>query len=221
MHAVHSATQADWTREAVPFGRWSPARRLIKAIRSHQYWKTRGVWGRPMRAWCAARARFWNVVCGSDIPLGASLGGGLLLPHPNGVVMHPDVHIGVNCLVFQQVTLGTGGPKPGVPTIGGHVDIGAGAKVLGGVLIGNHARIGANAVVLCDVPEGATAVGIPARIIPAATAGVSAVVVDKASLLAMPKAVSAALGDHGVGTTTSTTMPVKGGQGEGTEALRH
>jgi serine O-acetyltransferase len=52
-----------------------------------------------------------------------------------------------------------------VPRIGGHVDIGAGAKILGGVVIGDHAKIGANAVVTRDVPAGATAVGIPARIV--------------------------------------------------------
>jgi serine O-acetyltransferase len=49
--------------------------------------------------------------------------------------------------------------------IAGHVDIGAGAKILGGVKIGAHARIGANAVVLDDVPENASAAGVPARII--------------------------------------------------------
>jgi len=54
---------------------------------------------------------------------------------------------------------------PGVPRIGGHVDIGAGAGIFGGVSIGNHAKIGANAVVLCDVPAGATAVGVPARVV--------------------------------------------------------
>lgn len=160
-----SPLQADWSRETVSFGRWLPARRLVRAIRMYQYWRTRGSWARPMRAWCALRVRFWNCICGCDIPGLASLGGGLMLPHPNGVVFHPEVHVGVNCMIFQQVTLGTGGPKPGVPTIGGHVDIGAGAKILGGVIVGNHARIGANAVVLCDVPEGATAVGVPARII--------------------------------------------------------
>jgi serine O-acetyltransferase len=53
--------------------------------------------------------------------------------------------------------------------IGGHVDIGAGGKIIRPVSIGNHAKIGANAVVVCDVPEGATAVGIPARIIANAT----------------------------------------------------
>jgi serine O-acetyltransferase len=109
--------------------------------------------------------RFWSAVAGADIPLNARLGGGLLLPHPNGVVIHPDAVVGPNCLLFQQVTLGYGGPKPGAPVLGGHVDVGAGAKVLGGVRVGDHARIGANAVVLDDVPAGATAVGVPARVI--------------------------------------------------------
>ncbi len=69
-------------------------------------------------------------------------------------------------MIFQQVTLGKGGKKPGTPILGGHVDIGAGAKVLGGICIGNHVRIGANAVVLTDIPAFSTAVGIPARILP-------------------------------------------------------
>ena len=79
-------------------------------------------------------------------------------------MIHPDATIGVNCLIHQQVTIGVSGNR-GVPRIGGHVDIGAGAKILGGVVIGDHAKIGANAVVTRDVPAGATAVGIPARIV--------------------------------------------------------
>ncbi|PLZ27202.1 serine acetyltransferase, partial [Fischerella thermalis WC559] len=51
------------------------------------------------------------------------------------------------------------------PRLGKGVEVGAGAKILGNVTIGDYARIGANAVVLCDVPAGATAVGIPAKII--------------------------------------------------------
>lgn len=86
-----------------------------------------------------------------------------MLPHPNGIVVHPDAEIGPNCLLFQQVTLGS--LPGGVPRLGGNVVVGAGAKLLGGITIGDHARIGANAVVLQDVPAGATCVGIPARII--------------------------------------------------------
>ena len=163
-----SATVPDWSREQSRWA-WAPGARLLHAIRRYQYWKARKI---PLlspllrRRWVFA-ARFWAAVSGADIPLNTALGGGLALPHPNGIVIHPHVAIGVNCLIFQQVTLGQGGKKPGVPTLGGHVDIGAGAKILGGVTIGDHARIGANAVVLDDVPPGATAVGVPARILSA------------------------------------------------------
>lgn len=87
------------------------------------------------------------------------------MPHANGIVIHPDALIGPNCLIFQQVTIGTRGPG-GAPQIGGHVDIGAGAKILGPVKIGNHVVIGANAVVLIDVPDNCMAVGIPAVVKP-------------------------------------------------------
>jgi serine O-acetyltransferase len=58
-----------------------------------------------------------------------------------------------------------GGGNKGVPIIGNNVYIGVGAKILGGIRIGDGAKIGANAVVLCDIPDGATAVGIPAKIL--------------------------------------------------------
>jgi len=162
-----SALEPDWTREArAPFS-WTPARALLQSIRSYQDASAaRGALAPARRKWAVLRHRFWSVVCGADIPLNCSLGGGLLLPHPNGIVIHPGAVVGPNCLIFQQVTLGAG-TRPGLPRIGGHVDIGAGAKILGGVTVGDHARVGANAVVLNDVPAGATVVGIPARIIPA------------------------------------------------------
>jgi serine O-acetyltransferase len=110
------------------------------------------------------RYRFWSVVTGAHIPLNTSeIQGGLQLPHPNGIVIHPDAKIGPNCRLFQQVTLGTG-PLPGLPVLGAHVDIGAGAKILGGVHIGDFAIVGANAVVITDIPAGAVAVGVPAVI---------------------------------------------------------
>jgi serine O-acetyltransferase len=68
-------------------------------------------------------------------------------------------------VLFQQVTIGTGGSAPGAPILGGHIEVGAGAKILGGVKIGDHAVIGANAVVVRDVPPRATVVGIPAKVI--------------------------------------------------------
>ena len=161
-----SATDADTSRELAQRV-WDPSRKLLASIRSYQRWKGRfGLFGKLLCSLHSLRHKFWSIVTGADIPLNCRLGGGLLLPHPNGIVIHPDASIGPNCLVFQQVTIGQGGKHPGTPQIGGHVDIGAGAKILGGISIGAHARIGANAVVLEDVPPGATAVGIPARIIP-------------------------------------------------------
>ncbi|HCE07750.1 MAG TPA: serine acetyltransferase, partial [Oxalobacteraceae bacterium] len=76
-----------------------------------------------------------------------------------------------NCTLRQGVTIGNrqeGGP---VPVLGDEVELGAYAQVLGGIRIGHGCKIGAMAVVLCDVPDGATAVGAPARIIPSAHAG--------------------------------------------------
>ncbi|MBV8136209.1 MAG: serine acetyltransferase [Deltaproteobacteria bacterium] len=159
-----SATLPDWRRERC--GRfWDPGRRLLRAVRSYQRCKTRNFPFKSLRKYWVLEHRFWSIVAGADIPLDSDLGGGLQLPHPNGVVIFPGAVIGPNCLISQQVTIGVGGPKPGAPVIGGHVDIGAGAKILGGVKIGDHARIGANAVVLEDVPGGATAAGVPARIV--------------------------------------------------------
>jgi serine O-acetyltransferase len=148
---------------------WLPSRALLHSIRAYQrHASAAGPAHALARRVALLRHRFWSVVTGADIPVNCVLGGGLLLPHPNGIVIHPGATVGVNCLIFQQVTIGAGG-RAGLPRIGGHVDIGAGAKILGGIVIGDHARIGANAVVLDDVPAGATAVGIPARLVESAS----------------------------------------------------
>jgi serine O-acetyltransferase len=158
-----SADVPDWTREA-PRGFWDPSRKLISAFRAYQSSQSKkGPIFSIRRNWAVLRHRFWSVVTGAEIPLNCRIGGGLLLPHPNGIVIHPDAEIGVNCLIFQQVTIGSGGSRRGVPSIEGHVDIGAGARVLGPIKIGSHARIGANSVVTTDVPSGSAMVGIPAH----------------------------------------------------------
>jgi serine O-acetyltransferase len=145
-----SAEVPDWTREK-PRQVWDPGRKLLQTIRRYQSWRDRsGIIGFVFRKSLVLRHRFWSVVTGAEIPLNCRIGGGLLIPHPNGIVVHPDAEIGVNCLIFQQVTIGSR-TGPGVPVIGGHVDIGAGAKILGAITIGSHARIGANAVITKDV----------------------------------------------------------------------
>jgi serine O-acetyltransferase len=153
-----SAEVPDWSREE-PRQFWDPGRKLLRTIRKYQAWrKTPGPFARFYCRFLVLRHRFWTVVTGAEIPLTTQIGGGLLIPHPNGIVIHPDAKIGVNCLIFHQVTLGSRNAD-GVPEIGGHVDIGAGAKILGPLKIGPHAKIGANAVVLSDVEAGATAIG--------------------------------------------------------------
>lgn len=153
-----SADIADWSRER-PQQLWDPSRKLLAAIRSYQRWHAKpGLIPLLVCKTAVLRYRFWSVVTGADIPLNCKIGGGLLLPHPNGIVIHPRAVIGVNCLIFQQVTIGSRSGHD-LPVICGHVDIGAGAKILGGVTIGDHARIGANAVVTRSVPAHGTAVG--------------------------------------------------------------
>jgi serine O-acetyltransferase len=150
---------ADWTREK-PERFWDPSRKLLLTIRRYQkFQQKRGGLARLACKFIVLRYRFWSVVCGADIPLNCQLGGGLMMPHPNGIVIHPQSVIGTNCLIFQQVTIGTR-EIPGAPTIGDRVDIGAGAKILGPVRVGDGVKIGANSVILKDVAHGTTAVGI-------------------------------------------------------------
>jgi serine O-acetyltransferase len=153
-----SASEPDWSREACQRW-WDPSRQLLKCIRRYQFWKEKGSpLGVMMCRWYILWHRFWSAVSGADIPLNCRIEGGLLMPHPNGVVIHPNAYIGPNCLLLQQVTIVSG------VRLEGHVDIGAGAKIIRPVSIGQHARVGANAVVLNDVPAFRTAVGMPAHI---------------------------------------------------------
>jgi serine O-acetyltransferase len=86
-----------------------------------------------------------------------------------GVVIGETAEIGDDCTLYHGVTLGGTSWNKGKrhPTLGQGVVVGAGAKILGPITIGAGARIGSNAVVVKDVPPGATAIGIPARIIEA------------------------------------------------------
>ncbi len=103
---------------------------------------------------------------GIEIHPGAKIGKGLFIDHGMGVVIGETSIIGDDVKMFHGVTLGGVGSEKGKrhPTIMNNVTIGCGAKVLGNITIGMGANIGANAVVLKDVPNFATAVGVPAKI---------------------------------------------------------
>ena len=96
---------------------------------------------------------------------GPRIGAGLNLIHPTNVIIGPGVEIGEDCLIFHDVTLGTG-QIPGTPKIGNNVDIYTGARVLGGVRVGDHSMVGANCVVTRDVPPESIILAAPSRVVP-------------------------------------------------------
>lgn len=104
---------------------------------------------------------------GVEIHPGATIGKGLFIDHGMGVVIGETAVIGDNCTIYQNVTLGGTGKHTGKrhPTLGNNVMVGSGAKVLGPFTVGDGARVAAGAVVLDAVPENATAVGVPARVV--------------------------------------------------------
>ena len=109
-------------------------------------------------------SRFWT---GIEIHPGAKIGRRFVIDHGMGIVIGETAEIGDDCLIYHGVTLGGTGKDQGKrhPTIGNNVLVSTGAKVLGPFKVGDNARIAANAVVLSEVPESATAVGIPAQVV--------------------------------------------------------
>jgi len=104
---------------------------------------------------------------GIEIHPGATIGKGLFIDHGTGVVIGETAVIGDNCVIYQGVTLGGTGKDTGKrhPTLGNNVMVGAGAKILGPFRVGNNVKIAAGAVVLNEIPDNATAVGVPARVV--------------------------------------------------------
>ena len=110
--------------------------------------------------------KFAEIATGISLPASVQIGKGFYIGHFSNIILHRDVNMGENCSIGPGVLIGTRGlGRKGAPIIGNNVYIGAGAKILGKITIGNNVRIGANSVVLTDVPDGVTAVGIPAKIV--------------------------------------------------------
>ncbi len=128
---------------------------------SHWLWHMRLRW---LARFSSHVGRF---LTGIEIHPGATIGRRVFIDHGMGVVVGETAVIGDDCTLYHGVTLGGTSWKKGKrhPTLENGVVIGAGAKVLGPIVIGAQAKIGSNAVVVKDVPAGATAVGIPARIL--------------------------------------------------------
>ncbi|MGZ5819211.1 MAG: serine O-acetyltransferase [Burkholderiaceae bacterium] len=124
-----------------------------------------GLLKRVLTSWYWLLFRLVETSVGISLPKSVQIGPGLRIWHFGGIFIHPDTVIGANCTLRQGVTIGNRVEDGPVPVLGNDVELGAYAQVLGGVRLGNGCKIGAMSVVLCDVPDGATAVGAPARII--------------------------------------------------------
>lgn len=155
-----SAHGRDWTKPG------------FRAVAIHRF----GVWRMGVQPkWLRAAFSVLYRLCyrhvrnvyGIDLPYTVHLGRRVVIEHQGAIVIHGNTIIGDECILRQGVTLGNRyRERPlDAPRLGKRVNVGAGAKILGAVTLGDDAQIGANAVVLGDVPAGATAVGVPARIV--------------------------------------------------------
>ena len=138
----------------------------LHAVILHRF--AHGCWNLGLKWLARFVSNMGRLLTGIEIHPAAIVGNCVFFDHAMGVVVGETAEIGDGCTIYQGVTLGGTSLYKGAkrhPTLGKNVVVSAGAKVLGGFTVGDNAKIGSNAVVIKPVPAGATAVGIPARII--------------------------------------------------------
>jgi serine O-acetyltransferase len=138
----------------------------LHAVILHRF--AHGCWNLGLKWLARFVSNIGRLLTGIEIHPAAIVGNCVFFDHAMGVVVGETAEIGDGCTIYQGVTLGGTSLYKGAkrhPTLGKNVVVSAGAKVLGGFTVGDNAKIGSNAVVIKPVPAGATAVGIPARII--------------------------------------------------------
>jgi serine O-acetyltransferase len=153
------AHKRDWTRPG------------FRSLAAHRFGNWRMGIPQPLRAPLSILYRWMFRRCrngyGIELPWTTRIGRRVIIEHQSGIVIHGNAEIGDDCIIRQGVTLGnmTLDRPFDAPRLGRGVNVGAGAKILGAVSVGDYAAIGANAVVMRDIPAGAIAAGIPARIL--------------------------------------------------------
>lgn len=125
------------------------------------YWIERWFWTHKMRFLAKVYWRLIYILFACQIPPTVELEEGVNIAHGVGIVIHQDSVVGSGTMIYQNVTLGSGGG----PVIGRNCILGAGCCILGSIHIGDNVKVGANAVVLQDIPDNCTVVGVPARIV--------------------------------------------------------
>ena len=161
--------------------------RVREDWRTHgRSWRHRGMWGlalfrygqwvlqlksSPIKSILngvyAAASVFSPIITGIAIDRNTQVGRCPHIIHPAMILIHPAAIIGDRVGFMHGVTLGTAPNSSGAPIVGDDAFIGANATLLGPIKIGEGAKIAANSLVVCDVPAGATAIGVPAKIYPA------------------------------------------------------
>ena len=120
----------------------------------------------PLKIVSFAANKLCEVVMEMCIDAQATIGGGLYIGHIGGVHINPQAVLGKNCDIAHRVTIGTSAMgRQGAPVLGDNVYVGTGATLVGKIKIGSGAKIAANTLVINNVPEGATVMGVPGRII--------------------------------------------------------
>ncbi len=143
----------------------------LHAVLMHRV--THWLWGHKFYWLARVLSHLTRWITGVEIHPGAVIGRRFFIDHGMGVVIGETAVIGDDCTLYHGVTLGGTSWDKGKrhPTLGNNVVVGAGAKVLGPIVIADGARVGSNAVVVKPVPAGATAIGVPSRLVESAVKG--------------------------------------------------
>jgi serine acetyltransferase len=165
--------------------RWDNLRAMLLLLefRVEEYlYRKIGMPGHPLRlAWYACRfagSVYQWLLCSSNLPGTATIGPGLRLPHPQGIIVAGTAELGAFCTVYQGVSIAWNGfhpTVPGLPRMGDGVLLGAGAIVLGEVTIGSYVLVGAGTTVTRSVPAYARVTGPPPIVVPRTPSAAAAV----------------------------------------------